>query len=304
MQHAESRSGFAVLAGPPNSGKSTLLNALLGQKIAIVSPKPQTTRNQITGILTDADGQIVFLDTPGLHEKRGLMNRMLMHSAQQALQIASVVVLVLDASRYAKRPEAFHQALTRLHESLAGAPALVALNKVDVVADKPSLLPLLEISATVWPEAELFPISALTGQGLPELLAAVRRRLPVGPPLFPEDQVSTVTVRFMAAEIIREKLFLNLRQELPYSVGVDIERWEEDPATGHVTIGAVIYVTRAAHKPIVIGKRGELLKTVGTLARVELAELLEQKVHLELWVKVREEWTEDPNILQELGLGT
>lgn len=301
------RCGWVALAGPPNSGKSTLLNAYLGQKIAITSSKPQTTRNQISGILTEPDTQVIFLDTPGLHAKRGLMNRMLMHAARQAIEASDMVLLILDAHRYADKPQILETGLSHLLDPLAGSggrPLLIAANKVDVVKDKKLLLPVLERLHKQWPEAEIFPISALREQGLPELLAAIKARLPLAEPQFPEDQVSTAPMRFMAAELIREKLFSHLKQELPYSVGVDIDSWEERADKALTVIHATIYVSRGSHKSIVIGKGGSLLKTVGELTRKELEEMLEQRVHLELWVKVREDWTEDPAFLRQLGLSS
>jgi len=301
------RCGWIALAGPPNSGKSTLLNAYLGQKIAIISSKPQTTRNQISGILTRPGSQIVFLDTPGLHVKRGLMNRMLMHAARQAIEAADVLLLILDANRYAAKPQLLDSGLPHLLSPLANAqhkPLVIAANKIDAVKDKKLLLPVLERLHRQWPQAEIFPISALREEGLPELLDTLSKLLPVQPPMFPEDQVSTVPMRFMAAEIVREKLFVHLKQELPYSVGVDIDSWEENADKGLTTIHATIYVARASHKSMVIGKAGQLLKTIGTLARQELEKMLEQRVHLELWVKVREDWTEDPAFLRQLGLSS
>lgn len=304
---SQHRCGFVALAGPPNSGKSTLLNAYLGQKIAITSSKPQTTRNQIIGILTHPDRQIVFLDTPGLHAKRGLMNRMLMHAARQAIDAADVILLILDANRYAGKPQLMETALPHLLGPLSGGaqrPLLIAANKVDVVKDKKALLPVLDRLHRQWPQAELFPISALREDGLQELLTAITRLLPIAEPLYPEDQVSTAPMRFMAAELVREKLFSHLKEELPYSIGVDIDTWEEHPEKLLTSIHATIYVARGSHKSIVIGKGGNLLKTVGTLARLELEEMLEHRVHLELWVKVREDWTEDPAFLRQLGLSS
>lgn len=291
--------------GPPNAGKSTLLNSSLGQKVAIVSPRPQTTRNQITGILSDKEAQVIFMDTPGIHKMRGKMNRILLQSAWQAMESADVLGIILDADMYARKPEYMDKDLAPLREPIAAEerPVFVIANKVDLLGDKSRLLPLLEKLHEYWPGAEIFPVSALTGEGLPPLLAAIKKALPEGEAQFPEDQLSTLPLRFMAAEIIREKLFLGLRQELPYSTAVDIEAWEEDLENKHVTIHAVIYVGRSSHKAMVIGHAGRNIKVVGQTARKDIMELLDRKVHLELWVKVKENWVEDASFLHALGLG-
>jgi GTP-binding protein Era len=291
--------------GPPNAGKSTFLNASLGQKVAIVSPRPQTTRNQITGILSDKDAQIIFMDTPGIHQMRGKMNRVLLQSAWQAMESADALGIILDADMYAKKPEYLEKDLAPLREPVAAEkrPVFVIANKVDLLGDKSRLLPLLTLLHDYWPRAEIFPVSALKGEGLPPLIAAIKKALPEGEAQFPEDQLSTLPMRFMAAEIIREKLFLGLRQELPYSTAVDIEAWDEDFDRQHVTIHAVIYVGKSSHKSMVIGHAGSNIKQVGQTARKEIMELLDRKVHLELWVKVKENWVEDAAFLHSLGLG-
>lgn len=305
MTQTPFRCGWVALMGPPNAGKSTLLNASLGQKVAIVSPRPQTTRNQITGILSDKDAQIIFMDTPGIHQMRGKMNRVLLQSAWQAMESADALGVILDADMYARKPEYMEKDLAPLREPIAveTRPVFVIANKVDLLGDKSRLLPLLERLHDWWPKAEIFPISALKGDGLPQWIAALKKVLPEGEAQFPPDQLSTLPMRFMAAEIIREKLFLGLRQELPYSTAVDIEAWEEDPQTGHVTIHAVIYVGRSSHKSMVIGHAGKHIKLVGQTARKDIMELLDRKVHLELWVKVKENWVEDASFLHALGLG-
>ncbi len=297
--------GWVALMGPPNAGKSTLLNTCLGQKVAIVSPRPQTTRNQITGILSDKDAQIIFMDTPGIHQLRGKMNRLLLQSAWQAMEGADALGIILDADLYAKKPEYLEKDIAPLREPMAAEtrPVFVVANKVDLLGDKTKLLPLLETLNGYWPRAEIFPVSALKGDGIPAFIAALKKVLPEGEAQFPPDQLSTLPQRFMAAEIVREKLFLNLRQELPYSTAVDIEAWQEDPERGHVTINAVIYVGRASHKSMVIGHAGSNIKDVGQAARKEIMELLDCKVHLELWVKVRENWNDDVSFLHMLGLG-
>ena len=291
--------------GPANAGKSTLLNTSIGQKVAIVSPRPQTTRNQITGILSDKDAQVIFMDTPGIHQLRGKMNRVMLQSAWQAMEGADVLGVILDADLYARRPEFLDKDIAPLMAPITAEtrPVFVIANKVDLLGDKSKLLPLLETLHGYWPKAEIFPVSALKGESVPRLLAAIKKALPEGEAQFPEDMLSTLPMRFMAAEIVREKLFLSLRQELPYSTAVDIEAWEEDFERGHVTIHAVIYVGRSSHKSMVIGHAGKNIKEVGQTARKEIMELLDRKVHLELWVKVKENWIEDASFLHALGLG-
>lgn len=300
------RAGFIALVGPPNAGKSTFLNKVLGEKIAIVSPKPQTTRTSITGIHTTAEEQIIFLDTPGVHTARGKLNRFLVDAAWGALQEANGVILFLDGSRYAGNEKALERDLRPLAARIGslGVPMAVALNKVDQIKPKERLLGLLADCAERWPGVELVPISARTGVGVDGLLAVIREFLPLSPALFPEDQLSTASVRFMASEIIREKLFLALEQELPYNVAVEIETWEELPEQNMTMIGAMIYTSKNSHKGMIVGKQGQNLKTVGQQARQELKALLGTKVHLELWVKVREGWTEDGQFMTSLGLGS
>lgn len=292
--------------GPPNAGKSTLLNTLLGQKIAIVTPKAQTTRNRITGILSDPDAQVIFMDTPGIHATRGKMNRLFSQTAWDASKDADVIMVMLDAELYLRRPEYMENDIKPLLEAIRAEtrPVIVVANKVDLVGDKSRLLPLMEQLHETWPLAELFPVSALSKVGLENLLAKIKRELPEGDAQFPEDQLSTLPVRFMAAESIREKLFLGLHQELPYAIAVDVENWEEDAARNLTIINAVIYVTRPSQKAIVIGKGGANLKKVGQAAREEIAGILGTKVHLELWVKVREDWPEDLGFLHSLALGS
>jgi GTP-binding protein Era len=291
--------------GPPNAGKSTLLNSYLGQKVAIVTPRPQTTRNQITGILSEPDAQVIFMDTPGIHQLRGKMNRLLLQSAWQAMENADALLLVLDGDLYARKPEFLDNDVKPILPALQAEerPLLVAVNKVDLLGDKSKLLPLLETLHAELPKAEIFPLSALKGLGLPDMLGKLKKSLPASPAQFPDDQLSTLPMRFMSAELIREKLFLSMRQELPYFTAVDIELWEELPEQNLTRINAVIYVGRSSHKGMVIGQGGKNLKKVGETARKEIQELLGTKVYLELWVKIKENWPEDLNFLHTLGLG-
>ncbi|MBD5641003.1 MAG: GTPase Era [Desulfovibrio sp.] len=295
--------GRVALLGPPNAGKSTLLNALIGQKVTIVTPKPQTTRNQIVGILTDKDAQIIFMDTPGIAKLRGKLNKSMIQSVWQSLGQANVIMLVLDADLYIKHPEYLEKDLESLIDALGGEhrPLIIVPNKVDLFADKSKMLPLLTRLGEMWPAAEIFPISAEQRDGLDKLKLLIESKLPIAPAQYPEDQISTASLRFMAAEIIREKLFLRLRQEVPYGIAVDVEDWQEDSERNLTVIHAVIYVAKPMYKAMIVGKGGEVIKAIGTDARVEIEKLVETRVHLELWVKVRENWTDDPAFIQELG---
>lgn len=301
------RCGWVALMGPPNAGKSTLLNALLGQKISIVTARPQTTRCRVVGILSMPGAQVVFMDTPGVNhgreEQRGHLSKMMSQAAWQSLSAAHVVMLVLDASLYLRRPDFLERDVASLREALSEdeRPQIVAVNKVDLFHDKSRMLPLLEEIQRSFPRAEIFPCSALMKDGIKELRELIAARLPEGASQFPEDQVSTAPVRFLAAEIVREKVFERLRQEVPYGTAVDIEAWEEDEDRKLTVIHAVIYVARSAHKAMVIGRAGATIKEIGTAARKDIEELLGGKVHLQLWVKVKENWIEDTEMLRGFG---
>ncbi|MEG1609748.1 MAG: GTPase Era [Bilophila sp.] len=301
------RCGWVALMGPPNAGKSTLTNALVGQKVAIVTAKPQTTRNKIVGILTQKDAQIIFMDTPGVHalrgQTRGQLGKIMVQSAWQSFATAQCILLVLDGELYLRKPEYMERDLAPLTQPLIDEerPVVVVINKVDMFHDKSRMLPLLESVAALFPKAEIFPVSALRRNGVDQLLELIRTHLPEGEAQFPADQLSTAPMRFMAAEIIREKLFDKLYQEVPYSVAVDVEVWDEEP--DRVLIHAAIFVARPSHKAMVIGRAGEGIKAIGTAARKEIRDLLDKKVHLELWVKVREDWVDDAQFLHSLGFG-
>ena len=295
------RCGWVALMGPPNAGKSTLTNALVGQKVAIVTAKPQTTRNRIVGILTQKDAQVIFMDTPGVHalrgQTRGQLGKIMVQSAWQSFAVANCIVLVIDGDLYLRKPDFMERDLAPLIQPLAEEerPVVVVVNKVDLFHDKSRMLPLLESVAQMFPKAEIFPASALRRNGVEQLLELIRSHLPEGEAQFPEDQLSTAPMKFMAAEIIREKLFEKLYQEVPYSVAVDVEVWDEED--DRVLIHAAIYVA------MVIGRAGEGIKAIGTAARKEIRDLVDKKVHLELWVKVREDWVDDPQFLHSLGFG-
>ncbi len=303
-QNNSHRCGWVALMGPPNAGKSTLLNALLGQKISIVTPKPQTTRNQIVGILTEDDAQIIFMDTPGMAQVRGRLSKTMIQSAWQSMAQAHMIVLLLDGDLYIRKPDFLEKDLASLGQALAEEerPFCIVVNKIDLFSDKSKMLPLLTRLNEMFPKADIFPASALRRNGLPELKNLICKHLPEGPAQYPEDQLSTAPMRFMVSEIVREKLFLHLKQEVPYSVAVDIEQWEEDAEQGQTIIHAVIYVARPSHKAMVIGRAGASIKAIGTAARKDILQMIEGKVHLELWVKVRENWTEDVNFLRNLGM--
>lgn len=301
------RCGWVALMGPPNAGKSTLTNALVGQKVAIVTAKPQTTRNRIVGILTQKDAQVIFMDTPGVHalrgQTRGQLGKIMVQSAWQSFAVANCIVLVIDGDLYLRKPDFMERDLAPLIQPLAEEerPVVVVVNKVDLFHDKSRMLPLLESVAQMFPKAEIFPASALRRNGVEQLLELIRSHLPEGEAQFPEDQLSTAPMKFMAAEIIREKLFEKLYQEVPYSVAVDVEVWDEED--DRVLIHAAIYVAKPSHKAMVIGRAGEGIKAIGTAARKEIRDLVDKKVHLELWVKVREDWVDDPQFLHSLGFG-
>ena len=301
------RCGWVALMGPPNAGKSTLTNALVGQKVAIVTAKPQTTRNRIVGILTQKDAQVIFMDTPGVHalrgQTRGQLGKIMVQSAWQSFAVANCIVLVIDGDLYLRKPDFMERDLAPLIQPLAEEerPVVVVVNKVDLFHDKSRMLPLLESVAQMFPKAEIFPASALRRNGVEQLLELIRSHLPDGEAQFPEAQLSTAPMKFMAAEIIREKLFEKLYQEVPYSVAVDVEVWDEED--DRVLIHAAIYVAKPSHKAMVIGRAGEGIKAIGTAARKEIRDLVDKKVHLELWVKVREDWVDDPQFLHSLGFG-
>lgn len=304
MSSSSHRCGWVAIMGPPNAGKSTLLNTLIEQKVTIVTPKPQTTRNQIVGILTEQDLQIVFMDTPGLSQGRGQLSKTMLQAVWQSLRQAEVIMPVLDAHTYILHPEYLDRDLEPLVEALGGEtrPMVVVVNKVDLFADKSRMLPLLTRLNEIWPEAEIYPMSALNKDGIQGLKDVLRSKLPERAPLFPEDQVSTLPVRFMASELIREKLFLHLREEVPYGTAVTIEKWDENPETNQTIIYATIYVSRPMHKAMVIGRQGSMIKKIGSEARQDIQQLLDGKVHLELWVKVREHWSEDLNFIGQVEL--
>ena len=291
------RAGFAAIVGRPNVGKSTLLNALVGTKVAIVTPKPQTTRNRIVGIRTLPEVQIAFLDTPGLHEARSLLNRRMVDVAQQTLGEADVVLFVVDA--IAGVSPADRELATRL--ARLRATTIAVLNKRDRVRP-PALLPAMAALGECLPGRDVFPASARTGEQVDAILAAVVAALPVGPRLYPEDEYTTETERFLVQETIREQLFLQTEEEVPYGTAVEVEEFAAQPERNLLVLRATIVVDRPTHKGIVIGAEGRRLREIGRRARLELERLFGVRVFLELFVRVEEGWARNPRRLRELGL--
>lgn len=291
-------SGFVSILGRPNVGKSTLLNALVGTKVAIVADKPQTTHTAIQGVLTLPEAQIVFLDTPGIHKARSRLNKRMMESVREALGGRDLLVYVADAN--APFSSAERDALTLMKKP--GSPALLVLNKIDALKNKTGLLPLLERYRAAHDFAEYLPVSALTGEGLPKLQAAILSRLPEGPQYFPSDHITDQPERFLSTELIREKIILETREEIPYSVAVVVDLWEEKPEI--TRIAATIYVEKEGQKGIVIGAKGAMLKKIGSNARAEMERLFGRKIFLELHVKTRPDWRENKAFLNALDWRT
>lgn len=292
----EKRSGFVAIIGRPNVGKSTLLNRLVGEKLAGVSPKPQTTRNCIRGILTRPEGQIVFVDTPGLHEPRDLLGNWMVREAEKSFaEVDLILWLVLPGT-----PHPYEEKILETLRTFAG-PVFLLVNQIDRFP-KPQILPVLDSYHKAYPFRELIPISSKTGDQLELLIQKTFEYLPVSPPLFPEDQVSDQNERFIAGEILREKLFLFTGEEIPYATAVVIESFKEREDQDHlVDIKATVIVDKESQKPIVIGKGGQKLKQIGTSARVDMEKFLGKKVFLQLWVKIMPHWKQDQTALRRLG---
>ncbi|OGR19361.1 MAG: GTPase Era [Desulfobacterales bacterium GWB2_56_26] len=296
------KSGMVAIVGPPNAGKSTLMNSFLGQKISIVTPKPQTTRNRIAGIVNERDHQIVFLDTPGLHKSRETLNTEMVKVAMDSLLEVDLVLFLVDVSLPLpeKMKEEKREELSSYFQQIK-SPAIMVLNKIDQI-DRKLILPMIDAYAQLFPFKAVIPISALSGDGVEELKREILALLPMGPRLFPEDIPTDVTERFLCGEIIREKVFLLTGQEIPYSTAVLIESFKEDESKNLITIHATIVVERNSQKGIVIGKGGEKLKSIGTSARKDIEQLLGGRVLLKLWVKVHKNWSQDKRFLKEIGL--
>ena len=287
--------GYIALIGYPNVGKSTLLNRLVGVKLAITSPKPQTTRFRLLGIVNLPEAQLLFLDTPGVIDPRGALNESLVQAALTALAEADVVVWLNEPRLPDRQDTVLLPHLRRIKR-----PLIVAINKVDSVP-KPKLLPLIQAYHDQFPDSPIIPISALLGDGVADLLAEIIERLPAGPPFYPPDQETEATERFLAGELIRERVLHHAKEEVPHAVAVVVEEFDESRRPELVRIQAVIYVERNSQKAIIIGKQGRLLKTIGVEARKEIEALLDAHVYLDLWVKVWKNWRKDPRALRTLG---
>jgi GTP-binding protein Era len=295
MSAPDFKCGFVALIGRPNVGKSTLLNRLLGEKLAITSPKPQTTRHRLLGILNQPQAQLLFLDTPGLLEPKGALDTVLVQTALSALNDADVVVWLVEP----RRPDPQEQLLLPYLRASA-KPALIAINKADTIS-KPKLLPIIEAYHALFSGPPIVPLSALLGDGVPILTAEIIKLLPSAAPLYAQEQLTDHQERFLVAELIRERLFHHLGQELPYAVAVQIEEFDESQRPDLVHIRAVIYVEKDSQKGMVIGKQGRLLKLVGQEARADMETLLQARVYLDLWVKVWKNWRKDSRALRLFG---
>jgi len=287
-------SGFVSILGRPNAGKSTLLNAFLGTKLAIVADKPQTTRTTVQGVWTTPGAQVIFVDTPGIHAADSLINRRMMQTISEALKDRDLLLYLIDVS--SQPTESDEKALELVKK--AGAPTIAVFNKVDRLSHKAHLLPIIE-QYTKWHEFdEYLPLSAKTGEGLEELRASILKRMPSGPAYFPEDYITDQPERFMASELIREKILSSTRQEVPHSVAVLVDDWKDDGRLARIS--ATIYVERAGQKAIILGTGGAHLKAIGTAARLDMEKMLERKVMLSLFVKVSPKWRENEQFLKEL----
>jgi len=292
------RSGFVALVGQPNAGKSTLLNRILGQKVAIVSEKPQTTRTRILGIKTTPDAQMLLVDTPGIHDARDTLNKRMVAVAEHALLGADVILWIVDAARPGELLDA---TILRLVTSAPGR-CCIALNKVDLV-EKPALLPMIARIASALPSSDVVPISAASGENVDRLVEVLRAALPEGPRYYGEEEITDQSERTLAQEIVREKILEQTRHEVPYATAVTIDAFEERDGRGDlVVIKATIHVARDSQKGIVIGRRGTRLKSIGQAARHEIERVLGRRVFLELFVRVQEEWNADLRRIREFGL--
>lgn len=297
MTASPHRAGFVSIAGRPNAGKSTLLNALIGEKLAIVARQAQTTRTAIQGVLTVPDAQIIFTDTPGIHESNTLFNKRMMRIVRGALEDRDLILYVVDATK--PLGEEDRKAVSALKKS---ALSLLVLNKTDRIQDKRLLLPLIQQYTGLFPFREAIPVSARTGEGLDELKSVVKQHLPEGPAIFPDDYLTDQPLRFLVAEIIREQILKTTREEVPHATAIVIDEWDETPKL--IRISATIHVERTGQKTILIGSRGEMLKKIGSAARQEIERRLERKVFLSLFIKVKPDWREDPSFLNAVDWRT
>lgn len=297
MSDTPFRTGFVAVVGRPNVGKSTLINALIGEKVSITSKKPQTTRHRVMGVRTDADAQFIFVDTPGFQRQhKSLLTKRMNDTVRSALAEVDAVVFVIESTGWRAADEAVLQLLPH---SEGASRVILALNKTDLIKQSAALLPLMAESMKRYPFAAIVPVSAEKERMLSELAGEIQKLLPEGDPLFEADQYTDRPVRFLAAELIREKAYRLLGDELPYGITVTIDKWDETEAGAD--IAATLIVDRDSHKPIVIGEGGAKLREIGRLARLDMAEMLGKKVHLEVWVRVRKGWSDDARALKTLG---
>jgi GTPase len=291
------RSGFISIIGRPNVGKSTLLNAVVGEKIAAVSEKPNTTRNRIVGVKNLPDTQLIFLDTPGIHKAKGGLGKVMVETAMSAIGEADVILIMIEVNEPFGKGD--HFIINRLPK-----PAVLVINKIDTIRKSEILEIIAESQKFEGKFLEVIPISALKADGVNDLINTIIKYLPEGPKYFPDDMITDQPERFLVAELIREKIFNLTREEIPYKTAVVVEEFQDVPEKNLLRISAVIYVERNTHKGIIIGEGGKMLKHVGSLARVDIERILGAKVYLELWVKVKERWTENTNLVKEFGYGT
>ncbi len=296
-QQTDTRSGFVAVVGRTNVGKSTLVNALVGEKIAIVSPKPQTTRNAIRGIINQDEGQMILLDTPGLHDPHHLLNRRMVNTARHAVEGVDAVLWVLSL------PDFWGPQEKRMAQWLRNGdqiPVVAALNKADLVHPKTKLLPMLKSLTHHFDFSDIFPLSALKKKDCQSILPLLWKHLPKGPPLFPPDLHTDQQERFLLAEVVREKVLLQTHQEVPHGTTVEVETWDESPEI--LRVGVVITVERDSQKAIILGKQGTRIKAIGIAARKELESLLGTRMHIQLFVRVREGWRDAPAHLDDMGI--
>lgn len=298
MTTKQFKSGYIGIFGRPNVGKSTLLNRLVEQKLAAISPKPQTTRNRILGIKTTSQAQMIFVDTPGIHEPRGAFQQYMLREALKALKEVDLALLLVEPTPQSALNDSW---IKKLLEECK-APVILGINKIDLVP-KPSLLPLMKALESLHHFQAIVPISALTGDGVDILEEEMLKLLPHGPQYFPEDQLTDLPERFLAAEIVREKVFQLCGEEIPYATAVVVEEFQEREPPRPVYIRAIIYVEKDSQRPILIGEGGRMLKKIGSAARKELESFLGRKVYLELWVKVEKNWSRDQRTLKKMGYG-
>ncbi|MBE9516607.1 MAG: GTPase Era [Proteobacteria bacterium] len=299
MNNISYKSGFVALIGRPNAGKSTLLNRLLGQKLAITSRRPHTTRHLLLGVHTTKDYQIIFVDTPGMHDgKQNSMNRYINRTARASLLGVDAVVILIGPRGWTEQDRTVLEVASK-----EAVPVIVAINKIDILEDRESLLPLLSETSEMFSDTfkEVIPISALKGENLDRLEQALLQYLPIQPAQFPEDQVTDKSLKFMASEFVREQIFRQLGQEVPHATAVSIESWKDEPKLVHIE--AIIWTERDGQKAIIIGKKGARLKEIGSAARKNLQKLIGKKVNLQLWVKVRENWRDNEAMLRNMGFG-